>query len=38
MLKTVPLFDGGFNFAGITGDGDGFVAEMRMVFAHRVCK
>ena len=25
LRKAVPLFDGGFHFAGITGNGDGFV-------------
>ncbi|MFN0081801.1 MAG: amidophosphoribosyltransferase [Ferruginibacter sp.] len=25
LRKAVPLFDGGFNFAGITGNGDGFI-------------
>ncbi len=25
LKKAVPLFDGGFNFAGITGNGDGFI-------------
>ena len=25
LKKAIPLFDGGFNFAGITGNGDGFI-------------
>ncbi|HMK03919.1 MAG TPA: hypothetical protein VK489_07005 [Ferruginibacter sp.] len=25
LKKTIPLFDGGFNFSGILGNGDGFV-------------
>jgi amidophosphoribosyltransferase len=27
LKKAVPLFDGGFNFAGITGNGDGFIVR-----------
>jgi amidophosphoribosyltransferase len=27
LKKAVPLFDGGFHFAGITGNGDGFVVR-----------
>lgn len=27
LKKSVPLFDGGFHFAGITGNGDGFVVR-----------
>lgn len=27
LRKAVPLFDGGFNFAGITGNGDGFIVR-----------
>jgi amidophosphoribosyltransferase len=27
LKKAVPLFDGGFNFAGITGNGEGFIVR-----------
>ncbi len=27
LKKAIPLFDGGFHFAGITGNGDGFVVR-----------